>query len=291
MARMRKIVIGALNIKTMPHATKIYVDLLNNVYRAAHVTKIRGADWGTIGWLSALHKGQPEMGVIGIIYRFLNIDPREPWYDTNRKEKIDIEEDSKIPVPENLKPNLRESMFLFFPVGHRLFFDTDHLSPRGAQILFEGLFASLDISKTFGKVDVVVETDKDSLTRVLGIPTLTKLEVFLTRPNPDDLSRNKARIMNRFVGQQARTWQQNYSSPKGEGLLPDDETKAMMELAQSDGRVYAVGYNRENERMEESTTAYPLRHRVYYDPSADKYQNTFINEARMLLDWLRKRNK
>jgi hypothetical protein len=291
MPRQKSLVIGVLNIKTIHQSKDIYIKLLDRVYQAENIVKIRGADWGTIGWLKPLEEDNPQEGLIGLIYRFLNIDPREPWYDVNRRKRLDAKGDDKIPVPDSLKPNLRESLFIFFPKGHRLIFDTNYISPRGAQTLFSSLFSKRIIFDEFGTVDTIIETDKDSLSRIYQIPKLTRLEIHLTRPNPDDLNHNKQRLLKRFETQRARSWQQNFSSPRGEGLIPDSETKALMELAQSDGKVYAVGYGPENDKIEESTEAYPLKQRTYYHPKLQSLQDVFIAEAKTLLQQLRQRHK
>jgi len=81
MPRMRKFVAGALNIKIHPHSPDKYANLFRAVFDSVYSVKIRGTDWGTPGWMDELISGRPIEGLYGEFYRFLNIDPLDPWFD------------------------------------------------------------------------------------------------------------------------------------------------------------------------------------------------------------------
>lgn len=57
MARLRTMTIGVLNIKIQDeakHKPVFYVDLFNDILKRSYVSKIRGTDRGTIGWMKQL---------------------------------------------------------------------------------------------------------------------------------------------------------------------------------------------------------------------------------------------
>lgn len=85
MARMKKIEAAALNIKIHPHPTIRYVDMFNHLYSLSNHVKIWDKYYGTIGWIKPLDEKKPEKGLEGEIYKYLNIDPTQQWFDKKEK--------------------------------------------------------------------------------------------------------------------------------------------------------------------------------------------------------------
>lgn len=288
MPQMRKLEVSALNIKIHPHAPKRYVKLLKDVFSAANSVKIRGTDWGTPGWISEVTPDQPREGLYGEFYKFLNIDPRDPWFDQRNREVIEIDEDQdELPVPEHLKPNLQKVRFVFYPKKHRLFFDSQNFSPNNARKLLTNLFSSKDITDKYGHVDIEVESSREAIDKILAIPSKTKLEIRISLPNPDDTSEDEQRVLDRLRGQNARTINETYTGLREEGLNPDESTKTLMRVAQSNGYVKATGYDG-NVRVERSTIDHPLSEPEYYNPdTTSRMQTLLASSMRIMTNILR----
>jgi hypothetical protein len=280
---MRKLVVSALNIKIHPHTPELYIDLFNSLFTSVKSVKIRGADYGTPGWISEVVPGRPLDGLQGEFYKFLSIDPRDPWFDERSREVIEIDDDEdELPVPEHLKPNLHKVRFVFYPKKHRLFFDSQKFSPNNARKLLVALCSFTEITDKYGHVDVEVESSREAIERILEIPAKTKLEIRISLPNPDDTSDDEQRVLDRLLSQNARTIEESYTGVKEEGLIPNEDTKTLMRVAQSNGYVKATGYDGDK-RIERSTLDHPLVEPEFYNPETTSRMQTLITFSQQLM--------
>lgn len=270
MARPKSLFLGVLNIKTQPHSPENYYDLFRHLFKIKPFVKIRGSDYGTPAIFNKIEE-DPLNGICGKFYKYLEIDPSSPWLDLEKHETILTEDGAPIPqVDKNKRPNAKPLEFVFYPKGHRLFFDESSISPNMAQKFVSSLFSDDRIREKFGVVDVEMETSLEAIEIILKIPTLTKLSINFTRPNDDDLSEIEERIVNKIVGQGVRKMNQTMSSDRNEGIKPDDETIAFMNIAASNGLVTASGY-KGGEKVIESTREHPYVHHDVYDPDKQTF--------------------
>ncbi len=285
MARKRKIEAATLNIKIHPHTPPKYVKLFNDVEQLGHHVKIWDKYYATIGWLRPLDEEMPEKGLEGAIYKYLNIDPTRQWFDKKKNKSIKVDDkDNPPPIPDSLKPHLQEIYFIFYPDQHRLFFETNNLSPNSALKLFQGLLQHPEVIKIFGIPDIHIESSKETIEKILQLPKLALLEIQIALPNPDDSGMSdEEKVMDRMYNEGSRTVYEKKTAFKGKSLTPDDKTKLMMKVATSNGKVYAEGYSAEEKRVIESTEDHPLRDKDYYDPDQiDVYKAFRILAKKML---------
>lgn len=288
MARKRRMVVSALNVKTQPHSPETYIRLFHDAYRMGVVGKIRGDDWGMIGTLK--DEKDNKQFLHGYLYKFMNINPDDPWLNLETRQPIVTEKGDPIPqVPERLKPNLRPVRYLFDPSHHRLFFESRLLSPGNARRLVAGIFSDQSIFKKYGPVDVELETSQEVLDRIMAIHMLSKLEIMVSKPNPDDIGSQAERVFERMEKQNARKLEEKWTSTKGESIRPDEVTKGTMKAATSNGRVTAVGYDREDQKVVESTESHPMTAQVLYDPDTGESLRVFKEAVEEL--WRRIRGK
>jgi len=247
--------------------------------------KIRGSDWGMIGTLRESNDSVDKKYkvIFGTIYRFLNIDPRGDWLDLKRRKPINADEDDSVPpVPDNLKPNLKQIFYMFYPEYHRLFFEYKFITPKGLRDLLSSLFAEEKIFSEFGKVDIEIESTKEAIKRILKIPRITKLSIDFSFPNPDDLSDSDEKVLKRFQKQNIRKYNQVSTTTHEDGIKPDEETQALMNIARSNGKVTAVGYD-SGERIVRSTIDHPLTEQIEYNPEHEMLHDAMlIASTRML---------
>ncbi len=298
MAPRRVLQLGILNIQIHPHPTEKYVELFRCLYALGEPLPVRGAEWGTIGYIK-LVRGKPSgpsgkgdvKRVRGAFYRYLNIDPKKPWFDLIERRPLDTEAGDELPsIPNHLKPNFRDVSFLFYPQAHRLFFDLRNATHLFVQNLMEKMCKNPRIVAEFGPVDIIVESSSEVIARILEIPRLTKLEILLTRSNPDDVSDAMREIDRRMENQRLDTWNQNMTSKQEKGIKPDTETQGSMEFALSHGRVNAVGYDGEK-RIVESTKPHPEIRRESFNPDIEPESEVMKRIAEEFLDILGRRGK
>ena len=88
MARMKKLAISVMNIKIHPHSPQLYIDLFECLKSNNNkmIGKIRGNDYAIIGWMHSFDSTNPTLGLYGEFYKYLNIDPSQPWLDISKVE-------------------------------------------------------------------------------------------------------------------------------------------------------------------------------------------------------------
>ncbi len=274
---------GIINIKTHPNSLETYRCLMNDAFRLGKLVKIRGDDWGTTHFLNETADGE----MYGEIYRFLQIDPKAEWLDLRKREPVLDADGNPIPqVADELKPNTRRILVVFEPNSHRLFFDVKGITPNLMKQYLEKMLNDRTLRRTYGEVYVEVEASQEAIERIIKIPTLTRLEIVISRPN-DDIYDQAQRFLDKMENRGTRKFQQIETSTRSEGITPDEDTMGLMEVAKSNGMVYAVGYDG-SERIEESTIPHPLIIPARYDEERTTLLRTMINEGRRFIGTLRR---
>ncbi|OQY20098.1 MAG: hypothetical protein B6I36_02315 [Desulfobacteraceae bacterium 4572_35.1] len=291
MARDRKLKVGILNFKIQPHTHKKYADLMQEINDSNRIVKIHGSDSGTIYSLNQIDEKDPTNGFYGRIYRFMEIHKGQPWFDAANRKPIVDKKGNPIPqVAGEKKPNLKEYEFVFYPNGHRLFFDLRLFSPAVGKKFFDRLFSCEEIVKKYGKVDVEIESSTEVIDRILKIPALTNLQISFTRPNSDDIGDLEADVLERMEEQHIRKFNQTLASPREDGVVPDAETIALMNVAISNGRVDARGYSGD-EQVIESTDPHPRTEQFSYNPDKTTALNALISHSASILSKLTSRRQ
>ena len=288
MARLRTVTIGVVNIKIYPHTPELYVELFDDLFRIRNKVGFRGNNAAIPNHISPLDPENSLSGIKGSIYKFTRINPNDPWIDTVKVEPLEDKNGLPIfPIAQNLSPNLKTIQFVFYPEGHRLLFDTQYITPGSMQLLLNALFSTEEIVQKYNDVEVIVEKAEDILQQILAIPIITKLTVSLTRPNAESFAEEeKKRVLDRMNQQNARIYDQTFSANKYEGFTPDATTRAAMDLAQSNGEIFAEGYNSNDEKVVESTKPHPLIIKKKYDPDVDSFFSIVIGISANLIDRL-----
>ena len=278
MPRPRTMKIGVVNIKTQPHSPKRYKQLLKFVLNKNMVGRIRGDNWGLFGSCRSKRDEDFDVVVFGTIYKYLNIEAKGNWLDIIKRDPIDADDGEAPDIPEHLKPNRRDIEYAFFPKKHRLFFDTQFISPGSMQKLLISIFSDPEIEKKFGHVDVVVETTKEAIKKILKIPVISNLKIDFTIPNDDDLDELEDEVVERIKKQKIRRYQELMTSTDDDGLDPDDTTVAKMNIARSNGKVVAEGYAGD-QKIVRSTIEHPLKVSYTYNPELESRMEALIYKS------------
>lgn len=263
MPRERTIKVGALNIAMhSPHSPRRYVQMMNDVFKLQRMVRLRKVYGAMLGTLYAARQGSPDLGLNGEIYRFLKLDPNEPWFNSATREVATEGELRSIKIPEHLLPHLQRIPFVFRPMTHRLYFAakdrTDSLGPLVAQRLFDQLLAPLINEMDYPSIEVTVMPDQDSIERILRMPALETLTIKLVRPNADDGDDDQSRWLAKLETERARRIELRLVAERNATLQPDEETQIMAKVAATNGSVFATGRDVQGLPIQESTTAKPL---------------------------------
>lgn len=282
-SRDRKLEVSCLNLVLHPHSQELYIALLKTIHANKLDIKVRGDDAVMLG---SVFKGEEGDVYVGEIFKFLKLNAAEDWFNTLSMEVASRNDVSGIVIPENLKPHFKRFQYAFFPSKHRLFYvsrsGSDALSPGLLKKFFEGAAESAALAE-FGSLTVTVEPRIDSTEQIFSIPRISRLEMEINKPNPDDLAGLDVEMQERLRRLNAKKEIVILVEANTEGLQPDDELKALADVAASNGKVYAKGRDVEGSVIKLSTESMPMAVPVTFNPDLQAERDALVQAARELM--------
>jgi uncharacterized protein DUF4747 len=251
--------VAALNIVASPHPSGIYLRLLQHV--AGKEIQLWGSDRAKI---TEPREIEGRDGYFyGEILIWAHIDTESPWLNTETDTEATLEEMQEVvdALPDNLEPNFRTFNYMLNQPEHIVLMEIrneagQRLSPLRAKRMFDRLFENLPAD--LPEVDVTVVPEEESLERILAIKRLRKLEIFIKRPNPDDLGDEYKRIMGLLEQEGARSQKiEKVKAAKKATLTPSEETKRLATIASTNGYVSGEGKDESGTPVFESTEKHP----------------------------------
>lgn len=284
MSRQRTIKIAALNIAMhKPHSADRYIALMQDAYALQRFVRQGNLHGVLLGSLYFEDKDKPKKGLNGELYRFVNLDTSEPWFNALTKKEATEDDVSKIRIPNHLLPHLQRIPFVFKPDVHELWFvchdRKDNLGPRAAVAVFKKLFDELTLDGKYPNVEVTALPDSETLERMLSLPTLEKLTIELKRPNADDGAADEVRWLKRLEKQNARKMSVELVAEKDDSIKPDDETRGLAAVAARNGNVSVIGRDAGGQRVDESTEEKPLIEPALVFPEIETVMNVLRRVA------------
>lgn len=269
MARPKKMTVSVINITTHPHSPENYVSLFRDAFALRRGAKYRGDQFIQISQIYPMDASDILNGAHGTLFQYVNIDTTSPWLDTVELKPVESEDgEPVVNIPEHLKPNCKMATFIFFPRGHRFFFISSHgknnFSTAYTARALEKMFNVPELQARYGEVVVTVESREETIQQILSIPSLTQLRIGLSLPNDDDVSPQERRVVERLKRQKIKKHNHVMTGRKDEGIEPDEETRATMNVALANGYVYAEGYAGDK-KVVEKTSSHPVTFDTSYD--------------------------
>lgn len=287
MSKNLKMVIGAINIKIHPHSPEMYIELFKDAIALKSIVPIRGAIHGSLSKFNYLDPKDKTRGFKGNIYKFLNIDPNQPWFDVENEKVADTEVLKGISAIKNMKPNLSSFMYYFAPLKHRIFFTTYYdkkgISAKSIGNFFTNLFYEPSIIEKYGEVEVIIEPSTDKLDKIMKMSKIDKLELVISRPNPDDHGEAERKLLERLGRLNAKKLSEQYESISHETLKPDSDLLVLSKIAASNGYVKASGRDDSGKKIYESTLAHPLEESAWYTDNENP-NDIFVLSSNKILD-------
>jgi hypothetical protein len=250
---------GALNIAADPHPSGIYSHLFQQV--AELPIRVWGTDWAKITAPADRETTPPSF--YGRVLVWTEIDKEGKWIDQDTDKEATATEKRKIQIPDHLDPNFRSFNFVFLQDKHTLVLEYqneqgEHFGPQRAERFFSRLLSGVVIDDKTIEVNVTVIPSNEALDRIYGIARLRWLEIFIRRPNPDDLTADANRVLDRLVAQGAKSQNLQFEKKaRVKTLTPDEDTKKLAEIAARNGRVAGSGKTEDGKTVYESTENHP----------------------------------
>lgn len=292
MGRKRQLVLAVINV-TMPtpHTPERYVEMFRLVRHQQRTVKLMG-DWvGILGTLAVKEDGDTQV-VRGEFYKYLDINATRDWYNTQKGKRAEATDLAEINIPDHLKPHFQFLPFVFFPKGHRMIVVTrdgkESLPPRQAVTILSRMFSDEEVVKRFGVIEVIVEPTLETVDNILGMKMLRTLEIDVTPPNADDFDDEEKALYASMSEQKAGQYRIVLSSKDSSGLRPNQRTRTLALIAQSNGKVVGHGGPR-GKTQTISTEMHPLLEKTAYELDVESRTSVLLSKARELMIKLRKR--
>jgi len=232
----------------------------------------------------------------GEFMRCTDINDACAWFDTEKYDVIVDEDGNPIPqVSKNIKPNSEFGSFIFYPDGHRFLFDSKMkpsnslISASSVKKLLDAVFSNELVLSEFGNITVEIETNIDTVQTILNMPHKKMLHIDFTLPNPDHLEDISARIVERAKYMNAQEYKEEYKSGDSNDLILDDEAKAKIGIASSNGFATLKYIGSDGKMDTISTKDYPLEEKIVYDDNKTNYMSVFAHQTHRILKQLIKR--
>lgn len=274
MARTRTIKIATLNIAMhQPHSPERYLAMMKEAYALRHVVRLGALHAAMLGALYLPRAGDKEGWLEGELYRFVRLDPDEPWFNMATNEEASAEELGQIRIPQHLSPHMGRFPFVFDPARHELWFIAkdrkDSLGPGAAVSIFQSIFKALSAAADFPEIEVTAIPDAEQVERLLTLPTLNKMVIELSRPNADDGDDDEVRFLRRLERQNAKKMRTELVAESHQSIAPDEETRRMAMVAANNGKVSVIGRDAAGMHIDESTSEHPRMDTVIVDPNIE----------------------
>jgi len=257
---------------------------LDEAFNLKTVVKVLGVYYGMIGELRSIDSEDPLTGLVGRFYRFINIDPKEPWFNLDKNEPATEAEMAKVVIPEFMRPGMTMFNFVFYPKGHKLYFEVHDkkgsLGSSSVKKLLDTVFAAPSITQAFGTVDITVIPAKEQLEKIFAINRLSKLIIEITRPNSDGGEEYEEQVMKRLERQNARQERIEYTAIPNTTIEPDDETKKLAKVASHNGRVSGKGTDLQGKKVILSTISHSWTEIIVYDSDTQTQIDALVDQTR-----------
>lgn len=262
--RERTIEVSALNIAMhRPHSPERYVKLFQDALNM-HFLAGQGEVHGVIlGALYGIDEGVEKNEISGEIYRFIRVDPNEPWFNISTGKQASGDDLREIKIPEYMLAHMQRIPFIFYPREHELWFISkdrkDRLSAQAAERFFSVLLAATVAEHNYPEVAVTVLPAATALDEMFAMHEIRKITFQFKRPNADDDNELELKFLDRMELQNIKTINQELIGVAPSTIEPDDETKAEARIASKNGFVTVYGRNAEGTNLQESTIDKPTK--------------------------------
>lgn len=293
------VTLGILNISMLrPHNPARYVSLFEQAKKKAKLKKsiqIHGDHHAILQSMVKLNESSPVSMLTGEIYRFIEIDVDEDWYNIVDGDVASEEDLEKVNIPEHLRPHMKRIRYVFDPDTHRLVFVSKIKNDKYASMsaawtkrFFDVIFNDPHIIVEFGEIEVTIEQSPSELERILAFNNIESLTFEINRPNPDDTDQFATDIEEYMLGNNAKRMEINLSAPRGENLNITDHNKNLGILAISNGKVTARVRDSNGAVVPHATKNAAASETLRWDESFEEFRTVFIDKAKQIFQRFRK---
>lgn len=293
LGRPKSYEISAVNVVLHPHTPELYIELFKDILASQQVVKVRGLTALMLGSCTSFSSADNSLnGLKGKVFKFLKLDTKEPWFDTNQQKPADPKDKESIKIPEHLKPHLEEYEYIFIPKEHKLLF-VSKINGKGLSPAFLTDFlkkvTQLPAFSKYKSIEFTVIPEIDVLQQFFNLKRIKTISFKINRPNPDDLESVEEAVLKKLQEQNIRQYTTTIKEATNDGINPSEITKQLMEVASHNGEVEAKGNNASGQLIELSTKKHPLKEKEFWSEGFGTLSENLISAAPKILKQIMRR--
>ena len=229
---------------------QLYSDFFTFLYQNRKLVEIKGDKAGIIRRCTPVQDGK---ALYGYISTFTKIGKN--WIDIEKLEKEEVE------IPKNKYPNLKESLFFFFPKFHRILILKSNDSPSINLVM--AYFMELRKSIRKYDFDVFLETSSNIIDEVLKADKVLTLQYNITYTNADTGTSAYEFLDNELKKSNTNSMQITVKAEKNQGIEINESKilKGATELSKDYGSFEATIISN-GQRKKIKTKNYPFLFKV-----------------------------
>ena len=247
---------GVLNIVSHPHPSGTYRRIFQLAGEMSGGVNFRGDQFARTSPISETRNGV----FTGRIAIWTEIDKNAKTIQKRTLIEAALT-DTTARIPDDIGFNSKIFAFAVRESDHKMYVELINeerqtVSIKSVQKIMQKIFDAVK-PNDIDEISVFVVSRNNAIEKILEIERLTKIEIALEMPNPDDLDDAKKKILEEIERMRAKKLKTEITIARGETtLLLDDRYRAMAELAKDNGYVNAVG-KEDGVRVERSSKDYP----------------------------------
>ena len=272
---------SVINITTHPHSCEKYIKLFQDAFSCIPPlnTKYHGNDCIALVECGMEYYNDKRI-ITGKICKYTQIQDT-PWFNSEKGEMLSGDDRPNFDIAK-LHPNAQYFDFVFIPDGHRLFITTKCRDITLSQAYFaralSKIFNNENLQEKYGEVNVTVEIDTKGMEAIEKMEKIERLFIRVHVPNGDDLSEEQDAFIERMNNQNASVVDENLRASKDKHIIPDKNTRALMDLAKSNGYVVARGVEN-GEKVTRKSSEYPVEYKSSYESKESTLLEKLICES------------
>lgn len=295
----KRILLGIINISASPHSKdgETYRSLLKAAFELGRPVRIRGDEFALIASCVEFHPAGGRSVLTGEIHKYTEITDND-WENIKNRRAATVEDLKELKIPDHLKPNRDSFRYFLFPQEHRLVVQLQgmrrNITHAAVKHLLEYLFSNPEIKKQFPMVSVTIESEPDSLERIIGLARLDRFYIEVERPNSgDSFEENEEQFVEDLLARQAaKTLKVELIHAPGHSLKPDKHNQRLARAATSYGKVIGKGRDERGRPTTIDTSDHPVAEPFDYEKrSKVSFVDQMFGVASNLVQKVRKRTK
>ncbi|MGB0507054.1 MAG: DUF4747 family protein [Pikeienuella sp.] len=248
---------AVVNVTAHPHPEGVYERIFRAAADAKNGVRFYSNNFAMISPVSKV-KDDVFTGSIGI---WIEIDET-----SNVIKKESMEEsllaDSDVRIPPEIGLDSKKFLFSFNVKTHTLYVEMSNaekktISPKRVAKAFDEVLSDT-LPEEVEELAIQPKPEIDSIDRIFNLAAIKKVKIRIERPNPDDLSKDKKKVLEELNMMNAKSQTIEMSKAAGRPtLVLTSDMKVVSQVAAENGYVKVEGKDVEGTKQSRSTNQYP----------------------------------